>query len=219
MSNRIKVVLSMTVATLLGLGLLWSCAGSGVAWTEVEQPIKDSCISCHDAAKNEQLLKDITALDDKLFTAANYPDSNFPAGLIKKTVADMIKAADPPQDAKLDPKMALRKAWILHEMHELAELLKESTPPDYTSEKKFVAFATLKEQDSYEGCEIGDKLDKGHDNDPEGMPPLWTETLLKELKRDHKKLTPQQRQDLKDYVNGLLPGGLKACTGGQGSAS
>ena len=84
---------------------------------------------------------------------------------------------------------------------------------------KFNTFATLKEKDSYEGCEIGDKLDGGHKNDPEGMPPLWVKKLHEALKMTHKDLTPQQRQDIKDYVDGLIPGGLSACSAGQGSAS
>ncbi len=219
-TTKMKTYLPLFVVTaVLGTGLLYACAGAGVLWSEIEQPVKDSCISCHDSSKIDQFITDIKAYDDSFFTAANFPDSNFPSGLIKKDVAALIKAADPPEDGKLDPKTPLRKAWILHEAHELQALLKEKTPPDYTTEAKFNAFTQLKEQDNYEGCEIGTKLDDGFKKDAEGMPPQWTQKLLDALKMTHKDLNDQQRQDIKDYVDGLIPGGLKACVPTTGSAS
>ena len=51
------------------------------------------------------------------------------------------------------------------------------------------------------------------------MPPLWAKKLLDKLKLDFTELKPEQRQAIKDYVDGLIPGGLKACVAGAGSAS
>ncbi len=219
MNKRTLFIISSPATLALGVALLWSCAGEGVLWTEVETPLKDGCAGCHDKDKFDTLLKNIKAIDAAFFTKANFPDKQFPSGLIKKSVDDLIKAADPAEDAKIDPKAPLRLAWILHEMHELKAVMSEKIPPDYTTEKKFNAFATLKEADSYEGCEIGDKLDKGHKDDPEGMPPLWAKKLLDKLKLNFKELKPEQLQAIKDYVDGLIPGGLKACVAGSGSAS
>jgi hypothetical protein len=204
--------------TLLALGL-GACAGKGVSWSEVQKPIADTCVACHDPAKIKQRIADVKALDDKHFTPESFPDAVYAPGLTKKTVADLIKTADPPDDAAIDPATPQRKAWLLHELNEQKTLLEETTPGDYTTEAKFNAFATRKSKDRYEGCEIGDRLDKGFAKDPEGMPPLWAEKLLELLKQAFTPLAPADRQKIRDYVNGLLPGGLKACTGGQGSAS
>lgn len=215
--------LSALTGRLLGLAaclaLSSACAGRGVSWTEVQKPVQDTCVACHDPAKIRQRIADVKALEDKHFTAQNFPDSVYAPGLIKKTVADLINTADPPDDATIDPATPERKAWLLHELNEQKALLEEAVPADFTSEEKFNAFATLRKEQNYEGCEIGDRLDRGFAKDPEGMPPQWAEKLFELLKQAFTPLSPADRQKIKDYVNGLVPGGLKACVPGQGSAS
>ena len=207
------------VVAVLSVLLLTACAGKGVTYEAIEAPVQDSCVVCHDSKGMDKLVADINALDDALFTEAAFPDANFPTGLRSKTVEALIAAAAVPGDESLDSKMAQRKAWILHELHELKSLLEEAVPPDYTSQKAFDDFAAFGESGAYEGCEIGDKLDLGFQGDPEGMIPLWTETLFELLKRDITPISNDDRQKIKDYVDGLLPGGLKACQPGEDSAS
>lgn len=204
------------VAVALGAG---GCAGKGVSFEEVQAPLENTCARCHDAAGIDGLLADIRAADDAAFTAEAFPDAQFPDGLRVKTVQDLITTADPPDDATLDPMMPQRKAWILHELHELKALLAEATPPDYTTQAKFDAFATLGEPGAYEGCEIGDKLDLGYALDPEGMNPLWAEKLMEILDRQLAPLSDEDRQRIRDYVDGLLPGGLRSCGGGSGGSA
>lgn len=200
--------------------LLPACAGSGVSYEELEAPIEESCVACHDSSGVDTLVEDVLALDDAAFDEATFPDSFFPSGLIAKSVEDLISTGDPAPDAALAPSIALRKAWVLHELHELQALLEEPVPPDFTGEDAFVDFATLGNDGAWEGCEIADKLDLGYSGDPEGMPPLWAPALLELLGAEHADLSDEDRQTIKDFVDGLLPGGLRSCEpGGEGSAS
>ncbi len=196
-----------------------SCAGKGVEYSQIEQPVADSCVACHDADKRAERLESINELDDALFTEEAFPDSDFPSGLIKKSVQDLIDGADPALDGKMAPTIALRKAWILHEMHELDVLLAEDVPPDFTNQAKLDAFSKFGEDGAYEGCEIAEKLDLGFKGDPEGMPPKWSAKLFELLDEELAPLAPGDRQNITDYVDGLLPGGLAACVPGEDSAS
>jgi hypothetical protein len=199
-----------------------SCAGKGVSFAEAEVALKESCVQCHTAQGIGKLVTDVKAIDGAQFTDSNFPDSYFPDGLRGKTVDDLIKAADPKDDANIDPKTPQRQAWVLHELHELEEHLGHSSgmmPPDFTSQQSFDAFNTSKSGERYAGCDTGEKLDLGHKNDPEGMPPQWAPKLMELLKTQFKALEAAQRQKIRDYLDSLLPGGLKSCTPGQGSVS
>jgi len=200
--------------------LPWSgCAGKGVDYSVIAEPVDKSCSQCHDVDYRDELFEAIETLDNSLFTAENFPDSNFPDGLLNKTVEGMISAADPPRDAQMDPAWPVRKAWIMHEMNELHALLDEDIPADFTSQDRFDGFVTLVEGDHLEGCELGDKLDLGFSGDPEGMQPLWAKKLFELLDLEFEELSDKDRQKIRDYVDELLPGGLKGCVAGEESAS
>ena len=93
---RAATLSATTLATIGVVHLALSCAGSGVSYTAVEMPIKESCNACHETATYDKFVTDLKALDDAHFTSANFPDAYFPDGLRKKTVQDIIAAADPP---------------------------------------------------------------------------------------------------------------------------
>ncbi len=195
------------------------CAGKGVDYLAIEEAVANSCSQCHDFEARDELHEAIMALDNSFFTEANFPDSNFPDGLLAKTVESMIDEADPVRDGQMDPAWPVRKAWIMHEMNELYALMDEDIPPDYTNQEGFDAFLLLLEGEQPEGCEMGDKLDLGFNGDPEGMQPQWAKKLFELLNEDYDELTDEDRQKIRDYVDSLLPGGLKACVAGEGSAS
>ncbi len=218
--SRSHVKWLVTLSAFAVAVALWvSCAGEGVEYSAIEKPLKDSCIPCHDAEKRAERLDSINKLDGALFTKDAFPDSDFPSGLVKKSVQDLIDDSDPPLDGKIDPGTAQRKAWILHEMHELDTLLAEDVPPDYTNQAKFDAFATFGEDGAYEGCEVADKLDLGFKGDAEGMPPIWAAKLFELLDESLEPLEAGDRQNIRDYVDGLLPGGIDSCVPGEDSAS
>lgn len=206
----------LAAALLLVVG---GCAGEGVTYEQIEQPLARSCVSCHDAKGFSELHEAVVALDDALFTEEAFPNTAFPAGLTTRTTAELISAAEVAGDGDIAPGTAQRKAWMLHELNELGSLLEEATPPDYTTQSKFDAFATFGDAGAYEGCEIADKLDLGHQGDPEGMPPRWAPKLLELLEMEFGELSAGDRQLIKDYVDGLLPGGVRACKPGEDSAS
>jgi len=200
--------------------LTWlGCAGKGADYSTIEVPVENSCSACHDVEYRDDLHEAIKALDDSLFTEANFPDSNFPDGLLAKTVEGMITEADPVLDADMDPAWPVRKAWIMHEMNELYVLMDEDLPPDYTTQELFDDFILRIEGEQPEGCEMGEKLDLGFNGDPEGMQPQWAKKLFELLDQDFEELTDEDRQKIRDYVDNLLPGGLKSCVAGEGSAS
>ena len=212
--RRLTALLALAAAA----AALTGCAGEGMAFADVEPDLKGSCVMCHSSEGIDPLLLSVNALADSAFTAENFPNTAFPAGLIKLTVAELRKNGEPPEDATFDPAIPQRKAWLLHEMHELAALLAEVTPPDFTSQKAFEAFSVLGEAGAWEGCEVVDKLDLGKDADPEGMPPQWAPKLLGLLNIDFEKIDLGGREGLQNYVDRLLPGGIAACVaGGEGS--
>lgn len=208
----------MRTGLLAGLALA-GCAGKGTDYASIQQSVQGSCVQCHAPAQHDARAAAIAALDNALFTAEAFPDAHFPAGLHGKTTQQIIDAAEAPGDAALDPAMAQRKAWILHELNELGGLLKETVPPDYTDQKRFDAFVTLGQPGAYEGCEMGAKLDLAARMDPEGMPPLWASKLAELLGETYIPLSPEARQKLRDYLNGILPGGLGACSASPGESS
>ena len=215
-----SVGLAATLVFGAVLMLTWlGCAGKGADYSTIEVPVENSCSACHDVEARDDLNEAIKALDNALFTEGNFPDSNFPDGLLSKTVEGMITEADPVLDAEMDPAWPVRKAWIMHEMNELSALMDEDIPPDYTTQERFDAFILLLEGEQPEGCEMGDKLDLGFNGDPEGMQPIWAKKLFELLDQDFEELSDEDRQKIRDYVDDLLPGGLNACVAGEGSAS
>lgn len=210
---------SWTVApAVAALVAALGCAGEGMTYADIEPTLAGSCVMCHDSDGISQLLIDVNKLPDELFSAENFPDGQFPAGLVELSVSDLRTAGEPPEDATMDPNMPLRKAWVLHELHELASLLAEATPPDFTAQAAFEAFSELGEAGAWEGCEIIEKLSLGKEVEPEGMPPLWAPTLMALLGRDFERINLGGREQLTDYVDRLLPGGKAACVaGGEGS--
>lgn len=217
MTSTVLATISIVGGALL---FVWpGCAGKGVDYSAIETAVDKSCSKCHDVGYRDELHEAIAALDDGLFTEANFPDSNFPSGLLGKTVEGMITAADPPRDALMDPAWPVRKAWIMHEMNELHALLDEDIPPDFTNQEGFDDFNTFIHGEQPEGCELGDKLDLGFQGDPEGMQPMWAKKLFEFLDVEFKELSDGERQKMKDYVDELLPGGLNGCVAGEGSAS
>jgi hypothetical protein len=210
MTNGPTKTILLAAACALAAGS--ACFGEGTAnYADIQPVIERSCVKCHDAAKIDDTLAKIRALDNAKFDEKTFPTAWFPDDVAGKTAADFIKAADPPADKELDPKMAPRKAWILHEMNELAKLLSEQPPPDYTSQDKFDGFVKAGNAPAYEGCEMAKFLDEGDEGSPEGMAPLWGKQLLGMLGVEFTEVTKDDRQKLRDYLNGVLPGGTSAC--------
>lgn len=185
---------------------------TAVKFTQVESTVTGICATCHSAQGIEKLLADINALDDSNFTEANFPDTFFPAGLTKLSVKTLIDTASPADDAAFSPDMAQRKAWVLHELHELKDLLGETVPPDFSGQASYDAFTVLGKPGHYEGCETLEKLELGHAGDPEGMPPLWAEKITGLLGIEFAQITDEERDLVSDYTGSILPGGAEtAC--------
>ena len=210
--RRLSRTLAVAGACALAAGSACFSGEDGTADFSTVQPVLErSCAKCHDASRIDDTIAKVTALDDGKFGEAAFPAAWFPDEVRDKTVQDFIAAADPADDAKLDPKTTPRKAWILHELHELRVYLQENPGPDYTSQAKFDAFVKAGEGSSYEGCEMVTKLAEGDKGDPEGMAPLWGKTLLGLVDVPFTEVTNADRQTLRDYLNGVLPGGVAAC--------
>lgn len=205
-------------------------AGEGVKYADVSKTLGENCSNCHSSAPDarKNLLEGVVALGTAAFTAESFPATHFPPALSPTTTVDHMNglAADHPEAAVLTADMPNQLAWILHDLYELDALLAEPIPPDYTTQAYFDAFATAGNPGAYEGCEIGGKLDLGYALDPEGMAPLWAPKLMELLVAagetafaGYRPISESERQKLRDYVDQLLPGGLRGCTPGAGSGS
>lgn len=204
---------TLALAGACALAAATACfSGDDQADFSTIQPVLErSCAKCHDASRIDDTIAKVTALDDAKLTEQALPSEWFPDDVRDKTAQDFITAADPADDAELDPKMAPRKAWILHELHELRGYLHESPGPDYTSEAKFDAFVKASNGSSYEGCEMVAKLAAGDEADAEGMAPLWGKAVLALIDVPFTEVTNADRKTIRDYLNGVLPGGVAAC--------
>ncbi len=210
MFNNTHVSYKSTLGLLLSV-LLPACAGKGDDPEAAAPVLAASCARCHDAGGIARLVADVRALPDAELDELRFPIDAFPEGLRHRTAGDLRRAADPADDAGLDPAMSDRKAWVLHELHELKTLLAEPIPPDYTSVARFAAFARQGLEGQWEACEVSAKLDLGSAEHPRGMPPLWAAPLFERLGRDLPPVTSEDREQLKAYASGLVPGGLPAC--------
>ncbi len=201
------------LAALLAVLLcaLSACAGKGSDPDAVMPVLTGSCATCHDAGGIARLVAEVRALPDAELDEVRFPVDAFPEGIRHRTAGDLLRAADPAEDAGLDPAMSDRKAWVLHELHELKAKLAEPIPPDYTSMTRFDTFGRQGTVGEWEACEIGEKLDLGSAEHPRGMPPLWAAPLFERLGRTLGPVTLEDREQLKAYVSGLVPGGLSAC--------
>ncbi len=204
--------LMMAALAICGGLLLARCAGEGLGFDNADAVLTTSCVMCHDSQAFDALLKAVDKIPADKITAERFPDAHFPAGLIVKDVATLRTEGEPAADAKMAPDTPLRKAWLLHELHELQGLLAEDVPPDFTDQARFDAFSKLGEAGAWEGCEVAEKLELGAVNDPEGMPPRWAHQLSQLVDMPYENAVPGDRQAVIDYVARLLPGGLAACT-------
>lgn len=222
----------LALAAVVALVAAGCSEGKGVEYSEISGALAANCARCHDADAMGTVILDVDALADDVWSAANFPDSVFVPGLLGQTQAQLFQGGDTWMDKNgngaLDAEETLveRKAWILHELYELDGLLAEAPPPDYTTQAKFDTFAKFGNPGAYEGCEIGGKLDLGYAGDPEGMAPLWADKIVELLVAagkteyaDYRGITPDERQKIREYVDQLLPGGLKACSPDAGSGS
>lgn len=208
-----------------------ACAGEGkVQFSEISGALSANCAHCHDsdATKRATLLDAVAALPDPEYNSTSFPISDFVIGLRNTTALDHKNGlpAEHPEAAVLTGDEPREKAWILHELYEQDGLLAEPVPPDYTTQARFDAFVTLGNPGAYGGCTMGEKLDLGNVGDPEGMSPLWAPKLRELLvgagQTEHqgfRPITADERQKIRDYVDQLLPGGLRSCTPGTGEGS
>jgi hypothetical protein len=212
-----KLKWPMSLAACIGAALaLASCAGSGMKFSEISSALTNTCAKCHDAAHAQQKLDEIHALPDSAFTDEAFPAAQFPKDLQGKSTLDLKNGGD----SWLDGTEPQQKAWILHEMHELFKLLSEDPPPDYTTQQKFTTFVTSGKPGAQEGCEMERRLDLGRKGDTnEGMPPQWAKKLMQLLGVDFVDITDAERTKIRDYLDQLLPGGVKACSSVTGEVS
>ena len=190
-----------------------ACAGTGAtdsdAYGVIKEAVDQSCANCHDPSKIGDLIEAVGALDDTQLSSTNFPSSMFPEALRSKSAADLADEGI----AHVSASMSNERAWIINELAELEELLLEDVPPDFTTAEGWESFIALEEEGAYEGCEILYRLKWGRDANPEGMPPLWAERLM-ELLGDtgYIGIDEDQRNDIADYVEDRVPGGLLNCT-------
>jgi hypothetical protein len=199
------------LSVLASAGVLASCGGgAGGEFGSTEQTVLATCDECHDPAAFEGLLADIRAVDDAEFDAARFPDEMFSVDLRELRPEELARNANPPRDAELDPRMARRKAWLLHEMHTLEVQLQDTPPSDFTRQELFDAYIAGGGAVPL-GCETIDRLDLAELGSPSQMPPPWTGPLFELIGRAHVPLDDESRAALRRYVETGLPGGMASC--------
>lgn len=220
----------LALAAVAALVIAGCSEGAGVEYSEISGALAANCAHCHDSDETVRgnLLGAVAALANDQYDSTSFPEADFVPGLLGTTAPDHKNGlpAEHPEAVVLAGDEPPAKVWILHELYELDALLAEPVPPDYTTQAKFDAFAKFGNPGAYEGCEIGAKLDLGHAGDPEGMAPRWATKLLQLLAgaggsehAGYRAITPDERQKIREYVDQLLPGGLKACSPDAGSGS
>jgi len=187
-----------------------ACAGEGGDFDTIESTVVGTCGSCHDVGAFDALLSDIRALPDSEFTAERFPDDMFTRDVREETVASLIEAASPAQDATIDPEAPLRMAWILTQMHELQLQLEGTPSSDFTDRAGFEAYNGFGDVIP-QGCETLSRLELANENSPSQMPPPWTEPLFESLGIEFVPLTSDDRTALEDFVRSSLSSGAAGC--------